>query len=80
MSETSTYKRKVVYTLKDGTVKTKYYDFVYHKKVPKISKVKIQNLKRDLRASILNVDSYTELLKIQKFLSEISDQEKNNLT
>lgn len=80
MSGTSTYKRKVTYTLKDGTVKTKYYDFVYTKRLPKISQVKIKNLKRDVRAAVMKVTDHADLLKIQKFIEslnpEILDEEK----
>tara|TARA_R110001606_G_scaffold114673_1_gene242250 strand:- start:1674 stop:1955 length:282 start_codon:yes stop_codon:yes gene_type:complete len=80
MSGTSTYKRKVTYTLKSGEVKTKYYDFVYHKRTPKVSQVKIKNLKRDVRAAVMKVNDHSDLLKIQKFIEslnpEILDEEE----
>ena len=71
MSETSTYKRKVTYTVKDGTVKTKFYDFVYQKRAPKISQVKIKNLKRDVRAAVMKVTDHSDLLKIQDFIKSL---------
>ena len=71
MSGISTYKRKVTYTLKNGEVKTKFYDFVYYKRPPKISKVKIQNLKRDIRASVMDIAEYADLLKIQDFIKSL---------
>jgi len=80
MSGTSTYKRKVTYTLKDGTVKTKFYDFVYHKRLPKITQVQIKNLKRDIRAAVMKVTDHKDLLKIQDFIEslnpEILDEEE----
>ena len=71
MSGISIYKRKVTYTVKDGTVKTKYYDFVYQKRAPKISQVKIKNLKRDVRASVMDINDHDDLLKIQKFIESL---------
>lgn len=71
MSDTTIYKRKVCYTLKDGTVKTKYYDFVYHKKPKRITKLQIRDLKTEIRASILELNNHADLLKLQAYIENL---------
>ena len=71
MSNTSTYKRFVKYTLKDGTEKKRQYDLTYHRKKPMITLHQRNIMRRVIRKEILDIDDGKLLTKLKNFMETI---------